>query len=364
MASRDEQASRWFATIALCGALASGGVAHAQNRRVDLQFLVVKGGAEDFGTPMVRAGLDEGLVPYTVLDLTAKGRPQLDESFLVDTSVSNVRRARFQAVVLPSDRPVGLSDTELAALARFEREFHVRQLDAYVSPSAAVGLGPATASGTLDGATATVTAAGSAAAFAYLKAPVQFEDLVPSLHETYGYLATPTAARDGQSFTPFVEATLPGGGRGTILGAYNDAGREELVLMVSMNQTQLAQQLLFPGIVNWLSQGVHLGRERVYLAMHVDDVFQDNGRWSPERHCTLTDDCEGTRSVPFLASESGSWTGKYHAGINNKSRKNMTRYSVSVTRTGADSFLSIELQGGFEPSTGAFPTILPVKIQQ
>lgn len=293
--------------MASCAVLISAGtagVAEAQTRRVDLQFLVVTGGSDDYGTPMVRAGLDEGLVPYTVLDLTAPDRPQLDEGFLVDTSVSDVRRGRFQAVVLPNARPSGLGDAELAALARYEREFHVRQLDAYVAPSDTVGLGPATASGTLDGATANVTNAGSADAFSYLQAPVQFEDIVPSLYETYGYLAAPLAAQDGRTFTPFMEATLPGGTRGTILGAYSDAGREEMVLMVSMNPSQLAQQLLFPGIVSWLSQGVHLGRERVYLSVHVDDLFQDNGRWSPERHCTLGDECEGTvRRIMMTSSD-------------------------------------------------------------
>lgn len=293
MALRNVHGSRWLGILALCSALGTAALAQGQTRRVDLQFLVVTGGAGDYGTAMVRAGLDESLVPYTVLDLEAGGRAVLDERFLVDTSTPGVRRARFQAVVLPNERPSGLSDDELLALSRYEREFHVRQLDAYVAPSTAVGLGPAVVSGTLDGATATITPEGRAAAFSYLSEDVQFEDLVPNVHETYGYAANPLPAQGTRMFTPFVEAVFPErAGRGVILGVYADAGREELVLMVSMNQTQLAQQLLFPGILSWLSQGVYLGRERNYLAMHVDDLFQDNGRWSPELHCTLGDQCQ------------------------------------------------------------------------
>jgi len=52
---------------ALTAALATSTQAEAQTKRVTLNVLVLARG-NDAGTAMVRAGLDEALVPYTVVD--------------------------------------------------------------------------------------------------------------------------------------------------------------------------------------------------------------------------------------------------------------------------------------------------------
>ena len=49
--------------------------------------------------------------------------------------------------------------------------------------------------------------------------------------------------------------------------------------------------MLAPGLVNWLTRGVHLGFDRSYLAVHVDDVLLPNVRWVPGVHCTPGADC-------------------------------------------------------------------------
>jgi hypothetical protein len=57
---------------------------------------------------------------------------------------------------------------------------------------------------------------------------------------------------------------------------------------------------LFHGILNWLTYGVHLGTERNYFTMHVDDVFLSDARWSAANNCTTGDDCAATVSEPDI----------------------------------------------------------------
>ncbi|MET0342369.1 MAG: hypothetical protein ABW252_15300 [Polyangiales bacterium] len=285
--------------------LGAANAVHAQatpQRRVNLQVLVISTGALDFGTAMVKAGLDETLVPYSEIDLTNFSRPRLSESFLVDTGEPSVRTARFQAVVMPNDAPSALSPAELEALVRFEKEFKIRQLDTYVVPSSTVGLSAPVLSVTLDGATARISEAARKADFVYLPETLLFEDLDPNTFETFAYLGTPLAGLPaGRSFTTLVDVQMPGApGPTPILGVYSEDGREQMILTASMNQYQIAQQALFPGILNWLTYGVHLGSERHFLAVHIDDVFMDDGRWSDEFKCTLNDGCPGGQTGPSI----------------------------------------------------------------
>ena len=274
--------SLWLAVSALSLCL-SVTRAHAESRRVALHVLLVSDG--EVGTTMIKAGLDEALVPYTELSLRDPDRPRIDEVFLVDTRASGVREARFQAVILPNNAPAGLQPGEYQVLTRYEREFRVRQLDAYVYPSPAVGLKypDAPHSGSLDGMIAQLTSAARSAGFSYLRGSVPFEDLDPAVCESYGYLSKPMT---GAGFTPFLTHTGSSGEQMVLLGVYENQGREEMVLSAAMNQHQLAQQLLFPGLLTWLTYGVHLGIERNYLAVHIDDVFISDARWLQDHDCT------------------------------------------------------------------------------
>ncbi|GAA2454214.1 hypothetical protein [Streptomyces macrosporus] len=262
--------------------------------RVDLRVLVVDDGGPAIDA--VTAALDGAGTPYTTVDLSDDGRPTVDEDFLADT-VDGRPRAKYQGVVLPDDNPFGAGSPEMAALAAYEAEFGVRQVDAYTYAAPAVGLNrpqdPGHA-GPLDGTTARVTDAGKAGPFGYLDGEVPFEDNDPRVDESYGYLAVPLADPPGDAvFTSYVDAPVPdSSARGSLIGEYAHDGRRELVVTFVYNRYQQQFRLLARGIVAWLTQGVHLGVDRNHFAVHVDDVLAADDRWNTELNCTPGDvDC-------------------------------------------------------------------------
>ncbi|MFD3930542.1 hypothetical protein [Streptomyces sp. NPDC058614] len=288
-----QHACRWrraSAFLAAAGLLALGlgapGASAATTPRIDLKVLVVDNGVGQVGA--ITAELKNTGIPYTLVDLGAPGRPTIDAAFLSDT-VNGTPRAKYQGVVLPNEAPFGLGPAEQTALETYERTYGIPQVDAYTWAHPGVGLDYTDQnggwSGTLDGARTQVTAAGTAGPFGYLDGPLTFEDNDPSVQESYGYAAHP---RDG--FTSYLDA--PTGG--TLLGQYTHDGRRELVVTFAYNQNQQQFKLLARGIVEWLTQGIHLGQSRNYFSVHVDDVFAPDARWDTERNCTPGDiDCVG-----------------------------------------------------------------------
>ncbi|MFE7772398.1 hypothetical protein ACFU5O_00530 [Streptomyces sp. NPDC057445] len=259
--------------------------------RIDLKVLVVDDGGE--AVAAVTSELRGTGVPYSVVDLDDPDRPQISAAFLSDT-VGGRPRARYQGVVLPNEAPFGTDPAgaaEQAALAAYETTFGIRQVDAYTWAHPGVGLDYTSDggwSGPLDGTAAAVTAAGRSGPFGYLDGALAFEDNAPDVAESYGFLARP---REG--FTSYVDAPVPEGeGRASLLGEYAHDGRRELVVTFAYNQHQRQFRLLARGIVEWLTQGVHLGRSRNYFSVHVDDVLAPDARWDKDRNCTPGDiDC-------------------------------------------------------------------------
>ncbi len=272
------------------------GAAHADGTapRVDLRTLIVSDGGP--ATDAIAAELDTAGTPYTKIDLNQSGRPVIDAGFLADT-VDGRPRARFQAVVLPNDNPFPADSPEMAALADYERTYDIPQVDAYTYARPEAGLQYPDYSGDVDGVRAEVTAAGKAGPFGYLKGTVPFEDISPTVSESYAYLARPA---DGADFTPYLEAPVPGqSARGSLVGEYRHDGRRELVVTFVYNQYQQQFQLLARGIVEWMTGGVHLGASRNYFAVHVDDVFAADDRWDTELNCTPGDvDCPDGAGTP------------------------------------------------------------------
>jgi hypothetical protein len=277
-----------LALAAATGAFtATPAFAAAPRQRVDLQVLVLTNGST--GVDTIVAQLDREGVPYTIIDLTAGGRPAITAATLADT-IGGVRRAKYQGVVVPNETSV--SGAEATALADFEREFGVRQITAYTGATAAVGLTIAW-SGVLDGANLTVTNEATAAGFGYLNGSVGIDDRDPAVDESYGYLGT---AAPGATFTPLVTATAPGGGpTGSLLGVYAHDGRQELVVTLAMNRFQTHAMVLGHGLVQWLTKGVHLGHWRNWFSVHVDDIFLSDDRWDTGANCTVGDNCNPTR---------------------------------------------------------------------
>ena len=264
--------------------------AQAAAPRLDLRVLVVSDGQP--ATAAIAAQLASEGVPYTTVDLTKPNRPLITAAYLEDT-VGGVPRGKFQAVVLPNENPFG-DPAELATLAAYEKKFGVRQLDAYVYANPAVGLNYPSYLGQLDGSAATVSPSGLAGAWKYLRGPVKFEDNASDVPESYGFPATPLPddAVTGAKFESVLTAPLPNGsGTGTLAGVYTKDGRSELVLTFSYNHHQQQFKLLAHGIISWLTKGIHLGYQRNYFAVHVDDLFLPDDRWSIEANCTPGENC-------------------------------------------------------------------------
>lgn len=279
------------AAALLATVVPSAQAAAAPAPRIDLTVLVVDDGGS--AIEAITAELKGSGVPYRTVDLNDPDRPVLTPAFLSDT-VDGRPRAKYQGVVLPHETAFGPDSAEHTALQAYERTFGVRQVDAYTWSHPGVGLDYTTDggwSGVLDGVTAGVTPAGKAGPFGYLAGSLTFEDNDPSVSESYGY-----AGRPRTGFTSYVDIPVDGteGGRASLVGEYAADGRRELVVTFAYNQHQRQFRALSRGIVEWLTQGVHLGRSRNYLSVHVDDVFAPDARWDTVRDCTPGDlDCVG-----------------------------------------------------------------------
>ncbi len=288
--SRRRVAFRRAVVALVVAAVAGSGLvataAQAVGQRVNLRLLLVSDGgpaSSAFAAELGRQG-----VPFTTVDLADAARPRLTQDFLEDDAAGT---GRFQGVLLPNQAGGGLGADELAALAAYEREYAVRQVNGYDFPTTSMGLVNQW-SGSLDGTPATVTAAGLAGPFRYLTGRLAFEDADPAVLETFGYVAQPVSPMpEGTSYTPYVSVTTSTGVSGSVLGVHTSAGREELVLTASVNQYMQWGSLLLPGIVEWVTRGVHLGYRRAYLNVHIDDIFLPDSRWSVDGNCTPGDDC-------------------------------------------------------------------------
>ncbi|MGW6914717.1 hypothetical protein ACWGB8_13010 [Kitasatospora sp. NPDC054939] len=280
------------AAVLLASGLQSSVAAYAATTpRIDLTVLVI-----DDGGPAVSAivaELKSQGAPHKIVKINDAGRPVINAAFLSDT-VDGRPRGKYQGIVMPNDNPFGAGSAEMTAIAAYEAAFGVRQVDAYTYARPDVGLNYAQDPGymgKLDGTQGQVSAAGLAGPFGYLKGSVPFEDNDPNVDESYGYLATPLASPPaGASFTPLVEAVIPGTStKGSLVGEYSHGGRKELVVTFVYNQYQQQYRLLARGIVDWLTQGIHLGYDKNYFAAHIDDVFLADDRWDTTLKCTPGD---------------------------------------------------------------------------
>ncbi|MET9995095.1 hypothetical protein ABZ061_36810 [Streptomyces mutabilis] len=332
------------ALIASLGLPAGPVHADAPAPRVDLRVLVVSDGGP--ATDAIAAELETAGTPYTEVDLRDAGRPVIDAGFLAD-AVDGRPRARYQAVVLPNDNPFPAGSAEMTALADYERTYAIPQVDAYTYARPEVGLQPAVGTGYaggVDGVRAEVTQAGLTGPFGYLDGAVPFEDNSPTVDESYAYLSTPAPGAD---FVPYVQAAIPGRAtKGSLVGEYRHDGRRELVVTFVYNRHQQQFRLLARGIVEWMTGGVHLGADRNYFAVHVDDVFAADDRWNTELNCTPGDvDCppgEGTpdpiRMVPADVDHATAW-------------QDSRDFTLDLAYNGSGSVDHREDNGGADPLT-------------
>jgi hypothetical protein len=319
--------------------------ARAATNRVLLRALVVTSG--DSNTVALAAALDREGIPYTQVTVGAAGRPTIDNAFLEDASSGT---GKFQAVFLPNQAGGGLGTSEIDALNAYETAYGVRQVNGYDWPSAALGLNPPDYSGTLDGASVTVTSAGLSGPFRYLKGSLTIDDIDPNLSETYGYLSQPlTSLPAEQSITPLLTATV-GSTSGVIAGVYAHDGREELALPVAFNQNMQWFDEIAPGILSWATRGIHLGHQRNYFNVQIDDVFLPDSRWSITGTCTPGDNCVD----PSTTTTDIRMTPTDEAGL--VSWQNAHGFKIDMVFNGGGSEAAKAAGNGTDPLTTAFLT--------
>jgi hypothetical protein len=226
----------------------------------------------------------------------AVGTPATAGSWTIDlpalTEPAYPSQGLFNGVVI-ADQPSDFAAGQLTPLFTYESSFAVRQIDGYIYPTATVGLNDVTG-GALDGTGATLTSAGLST-FPALKGPVPFDT------GTYGYPATvATDLPDGATETPLLEAdqgtvvgTDPVSGD-VLMGMYQHAdsttdpqsGVAELTIDFDYNASQLQWLILSPVLIDWVTDGQHLGLYRNYIGQDVDDLFIADNVWSNQFQCT------------------------------------------------------------------------------
>jgi hypothetical protein len=103
-----------------------------------------------------------------------------------------------------------------------------------------------------------------------------FDYLNPDVAIPVCSVAAFTALATGDSTRPLL--TNAAGDTMAALHRHPD-GREQLTLTFAHRQECLHTMLLGYGLIRWAARGLFLGRRRVYLALHVDDIFNGSRLW-------------------------------------------------------------------------------------
>jgi hypothetical protein len=264
--------------------------------RIELKLLLLGSTGEEPSFRAWQFALNREGVPSEAIVLGA-GRLRRRSSRLRELLTAEAGHARFQAVILATGAVLekALSQGEREALGELCREFGLRRLCAYITPSAEHGLTSPTWQGALHGVTARLSP-GGLRVFPYLSGPVPIEA------GTWAHLASPVRA---ESFETLVEG--PDGS--SLLGIHRRPdGREEMVQTYDSNEGQVQTQLLRHGQLAWMTHGRYLGHERNYLSLHIDDVFQDNHSWNLATHRADTDPETQIRMTADDAHYAASWS--------------------------------------------------------
>ena len=281
-------------TVGLTVAAYGRGAATAAPPTLDLKVLLIGEGATDVTTTAWQSALTSEGVPYTLV--TASGTAPAQTLTL--PALSSGSTGYYNGVVIADD-PADFASGQLSALDAYESAFGVRQVDGYTFPTSVLGLTEATG-GALDGydGDADLSRPGR---LPRAGGPVPFDT------GTYGFGAT---VNSGAPFTPFLANTA-----GDVLaGVYQhpstdpQAGVAELELSFDYNQSQLQWLLMAPGLINWVTQGTHLGLYRNYVEMDIDDTFTPDNEWSVAVHDNDYSDADSGRMDPADVITAADWS--------------------------------------------------------
>ena len=211
--------------------------------------------------------------------------------------LAEMRRAGFQALILADARI--LEETLDAAayreLERLERAWRTRRLISWAYPTSAIGLRPSPWSGPLDGVAAYLTPRGEEL-FPYLRSELTLDV------GSWGHPAWPLGSAQFESLVTTADGAA-------VLGIHRlQDGREQMVQTFATNSLQSHTHLLRPGQLMWLTRGVHLGFERHYLSLHVDDVLLANPSWNVATHASDHDPRTHIRMSAGDAAHSARWS--------------------------------------------------------
>jgi hypothetical protein len=251
-------------------------------RPVELRALVLATDPGDLGLAPWRSTLDRVGAAYDVIHV---GDTALTRDRLVDAAGTG----RYNAVLLTSSALLmdagggtfvsGLDATEWNTLWTYEREFGVRQATLYASH------------GTWPEETCMRPVSEGGVDEAGVKA-----GLTTTGRQIFDYL-NPQAQIPIQLSYVYRNSVAPGCNAQAVLTVGNDVlgvrtttpdGREQLALSFSQNEHLLQSHLLTYGLMRWATRGLHLGEQRHYLKLDVDDYFNasdimlEDGTMSPD----------------------------------------------------------------------------------
>ena len=233
-------------------------------------------------------------VQYTEVDAVGTAPNQT----ITLPTLSTGTTGNFNGVVF-ADTPGDFAAGQLTALYAYESAFLVNQLDGYMFPDPALGATDTTP-GALDGTTGALTTAGLGV-FPELAGPLPFAT------GTYGYGATITS---GAPYTTLITNSAGNALAGIYQHPASDAQADvpELSLYFNYNADQIQWLLLAPGLINWVTQGTHIGMYRNYVEMDIDDTFTPDDAWDPASHEIDYSDTDSLRMNPVDVITSAEWS--------------------------------------------------------
>ena len=233
-------------------------------------------------------------VQYTEVDAVGTAPNQT----ITLPTLSTGTTGNFNGVVF-ADTPADFAAGQLTALYAYESAFLVNQLDGYMFPDPALGATDTTP-GALDGTIGALTTAGLGV-FPELAGPVPFAT------GTYGYGATITS---GAPYTTLITNSAGNALAGVYQHPASDAQADvpELSLYFNYNANQIQWLLLAPGLINWVTQGAHIGMYRNYVEMDIDDTFTPDDAWDPASHEIDYSDTDSLRMNPVDVITSAEWS--------------------------------------------------------
>ena len=285
--------------MALAYLVLPGSAAAEQGQRLDLRLLVIGGAVGDPTTDAWTSELTRQGIPHDVV------RPSTGQALPTLVNPQDPKHGYYNGVVLGTHASL-LGD--LTNVYTYERDFGVRQVSGFEFPNPSVGL-RFTDTVLVGPFTSQLTQAGKGA-FNYLAGPVPLDEGTRA-YDSYDagadYTDFDPKAWAGEpistNFTPYLLAPMDAPTengkpvKGRIIGGFYThtgqdpaadikAGVQEVVLTFNYNSTMTQWRLLAPGLIRWVTRGVHLGYNRNYLSNQVDDIFMSTDGWSTEWQCT------------------------------------------------------------------------------